>query len=456
MSSSFLFEEFPKVSPKAWKQKIQVDLKGADYNDTLVWESPEGIKVKPFYTEEDRKATPLGPLVPENPWKIGQAIHAANATMANEKALDALSRGAESLVFTVPSETINSLQLLKGIDLTRVSVHLKLQFLSSAYVDQLLKAIDNPQALLYIHTDILGHLTGEGNWHTNAKEDHEALDKILALDTAVPLLGVDMARYQNAGATMVQQLAYALAHANEYLNHVEDASGIQPTFTVAVGTNYFFEIAKLRALRMLWKSLAAAYQNTHSCHILALPTKRNKTLYDYNVNMLRTTTECMAAVLGGADTVCNLPYDAIYHKDNAFGERMARNQLLILKEESYFDKVHNPADGAYYIESLTQQLAEKALGLFKDIEKQGGFLKQLKTHQIQKKIQESAQKELQNFEAGKEVLLGTNLYPNTEDRMNGALEIFPFVKTRPRKTWIPPIIEKRLAEKVEQERLEHE
>jgi methylmalonyl-CoA mutase len=192
------------------------------------------------------------------------------------------------------------------------------------------------------------------------------------------------------------------------------------------------------------------------CHILVSPTKRNKTVYDYKVNMLRTTTECMSAILGGADAIANQPYDALYHKDNAFGDRIARNQLLILKHESHFDKVNNPADGSYYIESLTQQLAEKALALFHDIEAQGGFLKQLNEGVIKRKIQESADKEQELFDAGKEILLGTNKHLNTNDRMKDDLQLFPFVKTTPRKTLISPIIERRLAEKMEQERLKAE
>jgi methylmalonyl-CoA mutase len=172
--------------------------------------------------------------------------------------------------------------------------------------------------------------------------------------------------------------------------------------------------------------------------------------------MLRTTTESMAAILGGADAICNMPYDAIYHKTNEFSERIARNQLLVLKEESYFDKTTNPADGAYYIESLTQQLAEKSLNLFKEIEKAGGFLKQLKENTIQKKIKESAQKEQLLFDTKQEILVGANKYQSTLDKMKGALEIYPFVKNKPRKSVIEPIIERRLAEELEQKRLEDE
>jgi methylmalonyl-CoA mutase len=164
----------------------------------------------------------------------------------------------------------------------------------------------------------------------------------------------------------------------------------------------------------------------------------------------------MSAILGGADAISNLAYDAIYHKDNEFGDRISRNQLLILKHESYFDKVGNPADGAYFIETLTQQLAEKALVLFKDIEANGGLITQLIEGTIQRKINESAEKEQELFDTGKEVLLGTNKYPNKNDQMKNDLELYPFVKQNPRKTLITPIIERRLAEKLEQERLSQE
>jgi methylmalonyl-CoA mutase len=160
--------------------------------------------------------------------------------------------------------------------------------------------------------------------------------------------------------------------------------------------------------------------------------------------------------LGGANTVCNLAYDGIYHKTNEFGERIARNQLLILKHESYFDKVNNPSDGAYYIESLTEQLAEKALQLFKDIEANGGFLKLLKDGNIQRKIKESAEKEQEQFENNEAILLGTNKHINPTDIMKNELELYPFVKTNPRKTLIEPIIERRLAETLEQKRLNDE
>ncbi len=451
-----LFSEFDKVSAKAWKQKIQYDLRGADYNDNLVWESPEGIKVKPFYHSDDVVDVKNPSFIPDKSWKIGQEIFVADARKANKKAVDALKSGAESLIFVIPSEEIKIAPLLSKLDLQSTPVHLTLQFLSEKYVTDLLNLNKSNGHNIHLNIDIIGNLALTGNWYFSLKKDHEILSHILKNMEPQGIghtLSTDISLYQNAGANMVQQLAYAIAHANEYLNHFSRQLFRNITFKVAVGSNYFFEIAKLRALRLLWKTVSKEYGITGDCHILAYPTKRNKTLYDYNINMLRTTTECMSAVLGGANIVCNLPYDAIYHKDNEFGERIARNQLLILKNESHFDKVVNMADGSYYIETLTKQLAEKALLLFKDIEANGGFLKQLKEHTIQRKIRESALKEQVLFDQKAEILVGTNAYENKNDRMKDDLEMYPFLKTDQRKTLIEPILAKRLSEILEQKRL---
>lgn len=461
MSDTGLFSEFPEVSTKQWKQKIQVDLKGADYNDTLVWESLEGINVKPFYNQDDLKSIPTFSLPKNHDWSVAQVIYVGDEKKSNTKALTILEKGVESLIFTIPNETTDFEVLLSGLDMEKIELYFYFEFLSVEPIKQLVGLLSDKKAKAHLNIDIIGHLTKEGNWYHNLEKDHKLLTDLVSLGTSdISIVGVDASRYQNAGANMVQQLAYSLAHANEYLNHVVTSSAVEKSFTVtfkiAVGSNYFFEIAKIRALRWLWKSLASAYGIENECNILAIPSKRNKTLYDYNVNMLRTTSECMSAVLGGADTASNLAYDAIYHKDNEFGERIARNQLLLLKEEGYFSGASQIAEGAYYIESLTNQLAEKALSLFKQIEKTGGFLDALKKGTIQQKIKESAEKEQHLFDEGKIVSLGTNKYQNLQDRMKENLELYPFVKTKARKTIIEPIIEKRLAEASEQKRLNDE
>jgi methylmalonyl-CoA mutase len=462
MSEDTLFKEFDAVSVKAWKQQIQVDLKGADYNDTLVWDSPDGIKVKPMYHSDDLGNNDPLQITNVSHWYIGQHIYAGDAEKANKKAQNVLNRGAESIVFIIPSKSIQIETLLNGIDLTVTPIYFELQFLSTDFINHIKDFATGKSANIYINIDIVGNLARSGNWFQSMDKDHMILNQVMVPNESakgIHILSVDLSLYQNAGASRVQQLAYAMAHANEYLNHLKNnklnsSKGI--TFKVSVDGNYFFEISKLRALRQLWTTLATAYGINADCNIIAVPTRRNKTLYDYNVNLLRTTTECMSAVLGGANTVCNLAYDSVYHKDNEFGERIARNQLLILKEESYLDKVFNPANGSYYIESITQQLAEKALVLFKNIEAGGGFLKQLKNHTIQKKIKENAIKERQRFSNSEEILVGSNAYINESDKMKDELELYPFVKKNPRKTLLEPIVEKRLTEALEQKRLDHE
>ncbi len=445
-----LFDAFEPVSSKQWKQQIQYELKGADYNDTLVWESLEGIKVKPFY-HEDETEVKYSLKQHKSPFAIVQNIFVHDVGLSNKRAVESLNRGAESIRFTIENENVSVVDLMLNLPLEKTVYYFCLPFLSTDYVAKINEFAAQNSAQCYIQIDPIGQLVKDGNWFENLDKDFEKLNAIAA-KTIVPFITINAGIYQNAGANMVQQLAYTLAHLNEYFNRIKNIS--QPiTIEVSVGTNYFFEIAKLRALRLLFNTLAAEYNHNFECHIIATPTKRNKTVYDYNVNMLRTTTECMSAILGNADAVANLPYDTIYHKDNEFGDRIARNQLLVLKHESYFDKVGNAADGTYYIEALTEQLAEKALLLFKEIEEKDGFITQLIEGNIQKKINESAAKEQELFDSGKEILLGTNKYPNKNDKMKHDLELYPFVKQNPRKTLIVPIIEKRLAEKLEQERL---
>ncbi len=450
-----LFDDFNPISSKQWKQKIQFELNGADYNETVVWNSPEDITVKPFYHKDEFEGVaPINTKASE--FSICQNIFVHDLEKTIIRANDSINRGAESIRFTIEDENTDVTKLLESLPLEKISIYFHLTFISIDFVKKIEAIAKKENATIFCNLDPIGQLAKDGNWFvTKEKNNFETLNLISEATENLSIISIDSGVYQNAGANMVQQIAYSLGQANEYFNKITTIK--KPiVFEVSVGTNYFFEIAKLRALRQLFNLIAKEYNPNLECHLLVSPTKRNKTLYDYNVNMFRTTTECMSAILGGADAIANLPYDALYHKDNEFGDRIARNQLLILKHESYFDKVNNPADGSYYIESLTHQLAEKALNLFKDIEANGGFLKQLNDGIIKRKIQESADKEQELFDAGKEILLGTNKYPNKNDRMKDDLELYPFVKIKPRKTLITPIIEKRLAEQVEYDRIKAE
>ncbi|MDG1384158.1 MAG: methylmalonyl-CoA mutase subunit beta [Flavobacteriaceae bacterium] len=456
MSNSKLFENFNPTSAKAWKQKIQFELQGEDFNDRLVWNSIEGIDVKPFYHSETYLKAPRIHHNASN-WKIGYSIYVNSEEKSNLHAVKWIKKGAESLHFTLPTDKISIDELLKNIDTSTVSTYFEPLFLSEKLIKNLQAYSQKNNSLFFVLQDPVGHLARSGNWHENLKTDVQKLKQSLSLGANLKsVISVDLGLFQNAGGSMVQQLAYTLAHSNEYLNLFRGEAIKSVVFKVSVGSNYFFEIAKLQALRLLWQSLTKDYGLSIECHILTQPSYRNKTIYDYNINMLRSTTECMSAILGSSDTIINMPYDQLFHKSNAFGSRLSINQLLILKNESYFNTVSNPTEGVYYIESLTQQLAQKSLDLFKEIEAQGGFLKLLKAGNVQRKLKEHAQKESDLFDQGQEGLLGTHFQINVSDKMKSDLEIYPFIKHSARKTLLEPIIPRRISEEIEQNRLKDE
>ena len=456
--SDFLFDDFQDVSEKQWKQKIQYDLNGLDYNKTLFTHTSEGISIKPFYHKDSYKQ--INYPHQKTAFKICQSIFISNEKTANYIAINALKKGVNSILF-IAKEPFDISLLFKGIK-TGTEIQFDLQFLSESFVKDLIS--HSHDCTLFLNIDPIGQLAKTGNWFFSLQKDFEIFNKLTTeLISRTTITSINANQYQNAGATIVQQVAYTLAHGFEYLNQFNNLAkskaseqSLPITANFSVGSNYFFEIAKIRAFRYLWQILTSEFHIKSDLHITATPTKRNKTLYDFNTNMLRTTSECMSAILGGADTIYNQSYDAVYHKKNEFGERISRNQLLILKEESHFKKASEFVDGSYYIESLTKEIAEKALALFKNIEQNGGFLKQLKQGIIQRKIKESADNEQQLFNAGKLVLLGTNKHSNMNDKMKDDIEVYPFIKTKPRKTLIQPIISKRLSEEMEQERLKNE
>lgn len=446
-----LFQDFPPISEKQWKQKIQFNLDGKDYGETVVTKTHEGIDIKPFYHIDSYES--LKTVNPEIDFKICETIFVSNEVTANRIALNAIERGASSVIFSAIEPFIVG-ELIKDIPL-ELEIQFKLEFLSIEFFQTLIEKTKPYRTFLNI--DIIGNHTKSGNWYYSLKKDFELLQEILDSSSHnSTVLSIDTSLYQNAGATIIQQIAYGLSHGFEYLNHFEHLKELPVNINFATGSNYFFEIAKLRAFRYLWNIIAQEFQCKSSLHITATSTLRNKVLYDFNTNLLRTSSENMSAVFGGADTICPLPYDAIYHKKNEFSQRIARNQLLVLKNETDIKKANQIADGSYYIEALTKEFAEKALSLFKDIEKNKGFLHQLKQGTIQRKLKESSDKEQELFDNGKLTLVGTNKYLNKEDLVKKELELYPFVKMKPRKTIIRPIIPIRLAEKMEQERLKNE
>ena len=449
--SNIITEDFKPSSAAAWKQKIQFDLKGADYNKTLLTKTNEGITIKPFYHLDEFEK--LNIPVSKEDFKICQKIIISSENEANITAVDVINRGATSLKF-IAKKPFNIHKLFANLLTKGIDFHFYFEFLSEDFINELTEFLKDEA--VYYNIDIIGNLAKSGNWYSSINEDFKHLENILQKNESRFITSVNVDLYQNAGANTVQQVAYALAHANEYLTKFGGGIARKIQFNFAIGTNYFFEIAKIRAFKYAYNLMLSVYNKTDNAVIFSEPSLRNKTLYDYNINMLRTTTENMSAILSGTNTISNCAYDTIFHNSNEFGNRIARNQLIILKEESYFVNAQHFATDSYYIESITKQIAEKSIQLFKEIEQSGGFLQQLKEGTIQRKIAENAQKEQTQFNNGELVLLGTNKYPNERDKMKHDIQVNPFIKQNPKKTLIIPIIPKRLAEELEQKRLKNE
>ena len=449
--SNFITEDFEPSSAAAWKQKIQFDLNGADFNQTLLTKTNEGITIKPFYHSNTFEKLDIP--TPSEDFKICQKITIISDNKANKTAVNVINRGATALRFEA-KKPFNIDEVFRNLLNKQLEFHFQFEFLNEDFIHKLSSKLKDET--VFFNIDCIGNLAKTGNWHTSLISDFKTLENLIQKNPSKYILSVNANLYQNAGANTVQQVAYAIAHANEYLTKFggEIASKIQ--FNFAIGTNYFFEISKIRAFRYLFNLVLNEYNCKAEAKIYAEPSLRNKTIYDYNVNILRTTTESMSAILGGVNTISNIAYDSLFHNANEFGDRIARNQLLILKEESYFTNAQNIAKDSYYIESITKQIAEKALAVFKDIEKGGGFLNQLKEGTIQRKIVENEKKEQIQFNAGELVLLGTNKFINEQDKIKKEIEINPFTEKRAHKTLIIPIIPKRLSEKLEQKRLKDE
>lgn len=453
MTTNDLFRDFAPVSAAEWKLRIQADLKGADYNEKMTSDTPEGIRIKPFYTAGDvPESDTAAPVLPGG-WEPGMYLDAAEGGEPAARGQKALGGGVTHLVAPIREAS----GWLEATGAEPGSVWLEWPDIRLEPGDVLPGSFASESR---IFPDPIGNLAATGNWAAGRAEDMKRLEALCRTFPERVSLAARADLYQQAGAHAVQQLAYAVSHMQEYLLASDKHPGLlpaleRPVFRIAVGSDYFMEIAKIRALRRLWQLVAKAYNRSGECRVFAMPGLRNKTLYDYNTNLLRSSLECMAAAVGGADLICNQPYDGLYHKPNDFADRIGRNQLLVLRDEAHMARVANPADGSYYLESLTDQLGRKALALLKSLEKGGGLLAQLKSHKIQSKIREADQREQAAFESGELQLVGSNVFPNPDDRMEGEIEK-ELQPGRPVKTLIEPLPLRRLSARQELKRLRDE
>jgi len=449
--SNFISNHFEPSSAAAWKQKIQFDLKGADYNEKLLTKTNEGITIKPFYHSDNFEKLIIP--ISKKGSKICKKIIISSETETNAIVLNAINKGVNALKFEA-KRPFNFEALFKNLLNKNIEFHFQLRFLSEDFINKLAEFLKNETVFLNI--DIIGNLVKTGNWYTSLNTDFKSIENLIQKNHATTTLSVNADLYQNSGANTIQQIAYALAHANEYLIKFgpDIANNIQ--FNFAVGNNYFFEIAKIRAFRYLYNLILGEYHTTADVNIYTEPSLRNKTIYGFKINKLRTTAANMSAILGGSNSISNGPFNPLFYSEDEFEDYFDLDQLLNLIEKGFKTNSQKITTDSYYIESLTKQMAEKALIIFKEIEKSGGFLYQLKEGTIQRKIAENEKKEQTQFDSGELILVGANKYPNEIEAMKQDLNLNAINKRKSHKTLIIPIIPKRLSEKMEQKKLKNE
>ena len=446
-----LFTEFAAPTTQEWLDKIQVDLKGADFQKRLVWRTNEGFNVQPFYRREDLANLKTPDALPgefpfvrgnkkdSNAWYVRQnVVVGEDPKAANAKALDILNKGIDSLGFHIPGkmvskETVETLLDQILCDVVEVNFAtcprhaVELAEILVAYFAE--KGYDKQKVVGSIEWDPMQKMVMKGKDVTPVLAFGPKLVEVLKEYPNFRCIAVSTDALNNAGAYIVQELGYALAWGNEYLQQLVDA-GVDADlaaqsikFNMGVSENYFMEIAKFRAARLLWAQIVKQYEpkSDEACKMCvnATTSKYNQTLFDSYVNLLRSQTEAMSAALGGIHSMVVTPFDAPYEQATDFSERIARNQQLLIKEESHFDRIVDPSAGSYYIEHLTDALATEAWKIFLKVEEEGGFLAAVKAGTVQDDINATNVKRHGDAAKRKEFLLGTNQFPNFTEKSEG-------------------------------------
>ena len=446
-----LFDQFPPVSYQEWRAKVETDLKGADFNKKLVWRTNEGFNVEPVYRAEDIADLKTTDSLPgqypyvrgtrtDNGWLTRQDIVADTAEEANAIALDVLNKGVNSLGFKV-KDPADVAVLLKDITLSAVEINLNTCPRNAVAVAEelvkLVKAEGCEETFKgSVNYDPLRRQFRHGVEGVDVAEITATACKLL--DVVAPVRGirclaVNSEILANGGAYIYEELGYALAWGTAWLTALTEAGrsinevANRVKFNMCVSSNFFMEIAKFRAARMLWAQIVEQYKPECDCAakmmVCASTSRFNQTIYDAHVNLLRSQTETFSACVAGVDSIVVTPFDVAYKKPDAFSERIARNQQFLLKEESHMDKVVDPAGGSYYVEHLTVAIAEQAWKLFLSVEENGGFFAAVGEGSVQRAVNEACAKRHTDVARRKEVLLGTNQFPNINEKAADKIEI---------------------------------
>jgi len=445
-----LFDMFPGISYEEWRAKVETDLKGADFDKKLVWRTNEGFNVQPMYRQEDIADLKTTDSLPgeypyvrgtrtDNDWLTRQEIIAETPAQANEIALDVLNKGVTSLGFKLEDVSMESLKaLLNDIVLGAVEINIRCCNRKAAELATNLVAYIKEQGAVETFRGSINYNPCRPCFHHGKKLPEWALANAKALmDTVkeVPglrVLAVDSVELSNSGAYIFQELGYAMAWGAQWMTAMTEAGysadevASRIKFNMGISSNFFMEIAKFRAARMLWAQIVDQYKpaSKDACKMVvnAETSKFNQTIYDAYVNLLRSQTEAFSAAVAGVDSITSVPFDTPYKTPDTFSERIARNQQLLLKEESHLDKVVDPAGGSYYVETLTVAIGTEAWKLFLATEEEGGFFTLVSEGKVQAAVNASCEKRHTDVARRKEILLGTNQYPNINEKAADKIE----------------------------------
>lgn len=440
-----LFTEFPPVPTEKWEEVITADLKGADYERKLVWRTPEGFNVRPYYRAENLEGIEfLGSQAGEFPyvrgicrdnrWRVHQTLCVECPAKGNAEALKLLNAGVDSLGFHIAAASFTASDLdtlLAGIHLPAVELTFCGEKMGDLAEIFLAKVAKEEYGKEEVHANfcidpLIKQLSEKGAFCSPGGAKCFARIAELIRKSAeykhIRIVSVSGHVFSNAGSTIVEELAFTLAVGHDYLVRLMeeglsvDQAARKIRFSMAVTSNYFLELAKFRAGRMLWANIVKAYNPEKECagkmFTHAITSRWNQTVYDPYVNLLRGTTEAMSASLAGVHSLEVTPFNAPFEAPTDFSQRIARNAELLLKHEAHFDQVVDPAGGSYYIENLTQSIAAEAWKLFLSIEEKGGYTKAFEEGFIVERVKASAAAKDKNIATRRQILLGANQYPN--------------------------------------------
>lgn len=469
-----LKKEFESPSFDEWKRQVEKDLKGESFDKKLITKTYEEIILQPIYTQQDVEELPQTHTFPGfehflrssnfsgyngRAWEIAQEYNQALPEDVNEALKYDLERGLNSINIVLDNPTqlgldadqsksgevgngglsisgVRKMQVLfKDIDLTNQPINinggfssLPITLLFKAYADETRTSLMNIKGS--ITSDPYDYLLTKGELSISLKQIFDEIklstELMIKSNSPVKTIGVSGMAFNNSGASAVQELAFTLATAVEYLQEMidrglkADDSAKRMKFSFGIGSFYFMEISKLRAARMMWSKILEAYgvkEENRKIFIHGKTAQFNQTYLDPYVNLLRTTTEAFSAIVGGADSIHTNPFDESFNPSDNFSRRISRNTQIIIKEESHLDQVIDPAGGSYFVEKLTDDIANASWKLFQLVEEKGGMLKAIQSGFVQEEIAKVADAKKKDFAKRKSVLVGTNMYANPEEEM---------------------------------------